>query len=274
VVGDDASIVRLACVIHDASPEQPVREWAWKVIGPNGGEQSGIVITATASTAIIEIPAKLLSSVTLSAGPTSNPEVKVAVVSTVKDAVQASLSPATGSAEAEAKTEQLMQCLDEQSRTPTQCFADAGYTAAALVSPPAVDAASKVAPPACTPSEILYVRGKIDVVVPPGCILTVSLWGGGGSGGGVVDGLRGGDSRFFDLVAAAGSGGKACAVGGAGGEGGVASSKHSIFDGVDGEFGEAAVDRGAGVGGAGGDAGSDGTTTQTDGQPANPSSGV
>jgi hypothetical protein len=276
VVGDDGSIVRLACSINDANPEQPITEWAWKVIGPEGVEQTDAVVTITGSTAIIEIPAKLLSSVSLAVRPTANSEAQVGVVSSVKDAVQVGLSQATSAAVAEAKTKQLLGCFDEQTKAPTQCFADAGFTAEALVSPPAGDAVAKVADTPCTPSEILYVQGTIKVVVPPGCILTVSLWGGGGSGGGVVDGLPGGDSRFFDLLATGGRGGEACAVGGAGGDGGEISSENSNFDGLDGDFGEDAVDPAAGVGGAGGNAGSDADffagEEQADGEPANPKS--
>lgn len=276
VVGDDGSVVRLACSVNIANPEQPVTEWAWKVIGPEGVEQPGAVITVTGSTAIIEIPAKLLSSVSLAVRPTAQPEDQVAVVSTVKDAAQAGLSQATSAGVAKEKTEQLLGCFDEQTKAPTQCFADAGYTEAALVSPPAGGAVAKGADTPCTPSEILYVQGTIKVVVPPGCILTVSLWGGGGSGGGVVDGLPGGDSRFFDLLATGGRGGEACAVGGAGGEGGEISSEYSDFDGLDGDFGEDAVDPAAGVGGAGGNAGSDADfyadELQADDEPANPKS--
>jgi hypothetical protein len=166
------------------------------------------------------------------------------VVSSVKEAVETGLSPTVSASTAEAQTKQLLECFDDESKAPSQCFADAGYTDTALVGVPAEVAT-------CTPDEVVYVGLTFTVTVPAGCAITVGVWGGGGSGGGAVDGLPGGDTRFFGLVAGGGGGGKACAAGGAGGVGGRSSSARSSIEVVDGNAGGNAADVAAGVGGAG-----------------------
>lgn len=272
VVGDHGRDVRLACKIIVSRLDQAITAWDWKVIGPTGAEKANVVVSVDGLSAVIEMPADLLSSVTLSATPTALPDVKAAVVSSVKDAVASAAQAVTPSSQKiGAEADQLLTCFADAGKAVSQCFADAGYTKAELVKQPG-GAASEARAVDCSPGQKKFRQGTFSFVVPAKCVVTVSLWGGGGSGGGAVGGVFGGDSRLFNagagagavgeggdsrlfiLVAGGGTGGGSCALGGGGGDGGLADGEGLVFSFFDGDFGE---DVEAGAGAPGGHAGSD-----------------